>query len=58
MATEAHLRGNSKYLAKLDEIRIRVPKGKKQEYKTQAEKRGMSLNAYIVNLLEQDKTVL
>lgn len=53
--SEAQLRANAKHLSSLDDIKVRVPKGKKAEYKAQAEAHGMSLNAYIVKLLEADK---
>ena len=53
--SEAQLKANAKHLASLDEFKVRVPKGKKAEYKAQAEAHGLSLNAYIVKLLEQDK---
>lgn len=44
-----------KYLIeKTESIQIRVPKGKKDEYKEQAKKHDLSLNAYIVHLLDQD----
>ena len=36
-----------------DEIKIRVSKGKKEKYKKMANKNGLSLNAYIINLIEQ-----
>lgn len=56
MLTEAQKRANQKYNAKTyDQIKIVVPKGKREEYKAQAEAHGMSLNAYIVKLLETDK---
>ena len=55
VATEAHLKGNAKYLAKMDEIKVRVPKGKKEIYKNKAKRHGLSLNAYIVKLIEQDR---
>ena len=45
-------KANEKYLATLDEIRIRVPKGKKQEYKERAEREGKSLNQFIVDRIE------
>ena len=50
--TESQKKANSKYHAKLDEIKIRVPAGKKDIYKSLAEKHGMSLNAFIVSLIE------
>lgn len=56
MATsEAARKAVAKYHEKLDDIKIRVPKGKKEEYKAQAAEHGLSLNAYIVQLLEADK---
>lgn len=53
--TEAQKRASIKYLnEKTDDIRLRVPKGDKGRYKTHAERRGKSLTALIVDLLEQD----
>lgn len=53
---EAQKKASMKYLSeKTDDIRIRVPKGKKEEYKAQAAAKGLSLNAYIIKLLESDK---
>ncbi len=53
--SEAQLKATAKLQANQDHIRIHVPKGKKEEYKEQAKKHGLSLNAYIVKLLEADK---
>lgn len=39
----------------LEQLRIWVKKGKLDEYKEQAKTRGMSLTAYIVHLIENDK---
>ena len=39
---------------KRDRITIGVPKGEKERYKTYAESKGMSLNAYVVKLIEDD----
>lgn len=50
---EQRKEANKKYLATLDEIRIRVPKGKKEEYKELAEKAGKSLNQFIVDCIEK-----
>ena len=55
MLTEAQKKANNKYFEKFDDIKVRVPAGKKAEYKAQAEAHGMSLNAYIIKLLEADK---
>lgn len=38
----------------LDQIAIRVPKGKRDEYKAFAESRGESLAGMIVRLIEQE----
>lgn len=53
--TEAQKRASIKYLnEKTDDIRLRVPKGTKDRYKQHAERRGKSLTALIIELLEQD----
>ena len=53
---EAQKKASIKYLSeKTDNLQIRVPKGKKDEYKAQAAEHGMSLNAYIIKLMEADK---
>lgn len=57
MATKAHLEGNKRYLAKLDHITIRVQGGTKEKIKAHAQQKGMSLNAYIVDLIERDMDV-
>ncbi len=53
--TEAQLRAVAKYQTeKTDLIRIRVPKGKKEEYQALADKAGAkSLTAYITSVLEE-----
>ena len=54
--SEAQKRATLKYKAKAyDRLELQLKKGKKEEYRAQAEKRGMSLNAYIISLLEKDK---
>lgn len=50
---EQRKEANKKYLSTLDEIRIRVPKGKKEEYKAKAEAKGKSLNQYIIDCIER-----
>ena len=37
-----------------DQLRVVVKKGKKDEYKAHAHSKGMSLNAYIISLIEAD----
>lgn len=54
MATKAHLEGNKRYLAKLDNVTLRVPGGAKDKIKEYAAQRGLSVNAYIVALIEAD----
>lgn len=45
---EAQKKATIKYLSeKTDDIRIRVPKGKKEEIRTYAENKGYSLNSFI-----------
>ena len=50
---EQRKESNKRYLATLDEIRIRIPKGKKEEYKQMAEKAGKSLNQFIIDCIEK-----
>ena len=52
--TEAQRKAIEKYQTeKTDLIRIRVDKGKKDEFMAHAEKQGKSLTAYIVEAVEQ-----
>ena len=53
MATKAHLEGNKKYLQTLDEIKVRVPKGRKAELQAHAEEQGESLNGFIVRAVDE-----
>lgn len=55
MATDAQIKAVKKYQEKLDDIKIRVPKGKRQEYKEQAWSKGYSLQQYIIALIEHDR---
>nr|WP_243276606.1 toxin-antitoxin system HicB family antitoxin [Flavonifractor plautii] len=48
------MEGNKRYLEKLDHITIRVQGGTKEKIKARAQQKGMSLNAYIVYLIEKD----
>ena len=54
MATKAQLEGNRRYQAKLDRGVFYVPKGDLEKIKARAQQKGMSLNAYIVDLIEKD----
>lgn len=56
--SEAQKRATIKYRDKAyDRIEFNVPKGAKEVYKTQAAKRGLSLQAYIVSLIEADMAI-
>ena len=44
----------TKYIAKnYDQVSLRIPKGTREKYKSFAESQGKSLNALIVELLEE-----
>lgn len=45
--SEAQKKASVKYLEKLDEIRIRMPKGKKELIKSHADAQGESVNGFI-----------
>ena len=45
---EQRKEANNRYLAKLDSVIVRFPKGTKEEIKQQAVQRNESVNAYIV----------
>lgn len=51
--TQAQANAARKYLDKLEEIKLRVPPGKKEEYKRRAEAAGKSLNQYIIDCIER-----
>ena len=44
---------NRKYLHTLDDIKLRVPKGKRKELRKYASSAGMSLNAFILSAIEE-----
>ena len=53
--SKSQMKATNKYRTKsYDQINITAKKGMKEIYKVQAEKRGMSLNAYIISLIEKD----
>ena len=54
MATKAKLEGNKRHQAKLDRGVFYVTKGNLDKIKAHAQEQGMSLNAYIVSLIEAD----
>lgn len=57
--SEAQKKASVKYLEKLDEIRIRMPKGKKEIIQAHAAKKGESVNGFInravSETIERDK---
>lgn len=54
MVSEAQKKATSKYISKAyDQVSLRMPKGKREEYKAHAERQGKSLNALIIELLEK-----
>ena len=50
---EQRKESNKKYLAKFEEIKIRLPKEKKEEFKQRAEYEGKSLNQYAIDCMEK-----
>lgn len=56
MYTDAQKRATAKYMREnLEDIKIRVPKGQREAYKFQAAAAGMSLNSYIIKLMDDDR---
>ncbi len=53
--SEAMLKAINKYQSeKIDEFKVRVPKGKKVTIQEFAKSQGKSLNAYVVELIDKD----
>lgn len=53
--SKAQMAATNKYRTKAyDQINLTVKKGLKAIYKAHAEEQGMSLNAYIISLIEKD----
>lgn len=53
MVSKAQLEGSKRYLSKLDDIKVRVPKGRREELKAFAESQGKSLNSFIVEAIAE-----
>ncbi len=53
MTSEAQLRAIKKWQDKMDEVRFRVPKGKKEEYTQHAQKQGETLTAFMTRAVEE-----
>ena len=52
--TDARRKASAKYLKEsVEDIRIRVPKGRKEEIKAHADNKGMSLNGYVVQAIDE-----
>lgn len=52
--SEAQNKSTQKYIkANYDDIKVRVPKGKREIYKAHAESKGKSLNQLIIELLDK-----
>ena len=52
--TDAQKRAAEKYLKEsVEDIRIRVPKGKKAAVKTHADNQGESMNAFVVRAIDE-----
>ena len=54
MLTKAQRKATDKYHSKFDDIKIRVPLGQREIIKAHAEAKGLSLNAYINDLIAAD----
>lgn len=53
--TEAQKKASIKYISeKTDDIRLRVPRGLKDRYRSEAEKRGISMTQFIINCVEKE----
>ena len=51
--TEAQARATKKYLSNIGEYKLRVSKEDKERYMSLAKSAGMSLNAYIIQAIEE-----
>ena len=55
MVSKAQQKAVNKYVKQnYDRVNVTMPKGKKDEYKAYAQSKCMSLNAYIIGLIEAD----
>ncbi len=55
---EAAKKATAKYIkANRDQLNLSMPKGMKDVYRAQAAAHGLSLNAYIISLLEADRDI-
>lgn len=55
MYNEASKKASMKYMAeKREDLKLNLPKGKKEEYKAYATSKGVSLTKLITDLIEKD----
>ena len=55
MYNEASKKASMKYMAeKREDLKLNLPKGKKEKYKAYAESKGVSLTKLITDLIEKD----
>lgn len=55
MYNEANKKASMKYMAeKREDLKLNLPKGKKEEYKAYAASKGVSLTKLITDLIEKD----
>ncbi len=52
--SDSQRKATNKYLENYDDIKLRVPKGKREEYKEYAASKGCSLNSLLIELIEKD----
>lgn len=52
--SDSQRKATNKYLEKFEDIKLRVPKGKRDEYKSYAASKGLSLNNLVIKLIEDD----
>ena len=51
--TEAQVRAKKKYHDKFDDIKVRIPKGKRQEWQNHAASQNESLNGFITRAVSE-----
>lgn len=54
MSYQANKEYAKKYMGKLDEIKLRMPKGRKADVEARAAALGLSVNGYIAGLVRAD----
>lgn len=51
--SDAQKKASKKYLAGLEEIKIRAPKGTKEKLRTAADRNGKSVNSFVLDLIKK-----